>query len=416
MLGTSDDPTRVAGGPLEVVIAGGGVAALEAALALHELAGERVTLTLVAPSPEFVYRPMAVLEPFVELGPRTLALEEVATDLGATFVRATAASVDPEQRVLHTAEGDQLSYDVLLIAVGARPAALLPGADAMDPARMEESLGGLIEAIDEGTVHRLGFIAPGSAWPLPVYEVALLAKERARERGVKLDVTIITAERRPLGVFGEKVSSAVAGLLVGSRIELVTGAWVHSSGGRLTLHPAGTEVALDRLVAVPKLMGPEVAGLPADADGFLPTGPDGRVTGVERVYAAGDATDFPVKWGGIAAQQADAAATSIAGLAGVLSVADQFDGVVHGVLLVSRERQRLYFTARIEDGRAEDSRVSDTPTFSPEAKIAARHLSPYLDALWAAGPRWVAQQLSWEAVMARLEERFGDSAGWAEQD
>ena len=411
MPATSDDPGRAANQPFEVVIAGGGVAALEAALALHELAGERVRMTLVAPTPEFVYRPMAVLEPFVDLAPRSLPLEELAADVGATFLRATVASVDPEQRVAHTAEGDALSYDALLIAVGARPAALLPGADAMDPSRMEESFGGLIEAIDEGTVHRLGFIAPSTTWPLPVYEVALLARERAGERGLKLDVTIITAERRPLEVFGERVSSAVAGLLVGSRIELVTGAWVHSSAGRMILHPEGREVALDRLVAVPKLLGPELAGLPADADGFLRTGPDGGVTGLERVYAAGDATDFPVKWGGIAAQQADAAAASITALAGILTVAEPFDGVVHGVLLVSRERQRLYFSARIERGCAEQSRVSDTPTLPPEAKIAARHLGPYLDALWAAGPRWVAQQLSWEAVLARLEERFGDSAG-----
>ncbi len=411
MPASSDEPAYEADRPFEVVIAGGGVAALEAALALQELAGECVRMTLVAPSAEFVYRPMAVLEPFVHRAPRSLPLAEVAADVGASFERDTVASVDADQRVLHTADGLALPYDALLIAIGARPAALLPGADAMDPSRMEESLRGVIEAIDGGSVHSLGFIAPSSAWPLPVYEVALLAKERARERGVELDVTVITAEHRPLGVFGEKVSSAVAGLLAGSRIRLVTGAWVHSSAGRLIVHPEGREVQLDRLVAVPKLMGPEIAGLPADVDGFLPTAPDGQVAGIDRVYAAGDATDFPVKWGGIAAQQADAAAASIAALAGVPMKAEPFDGVVHGVLLVSRGRERLYFSARIDRGRAEDSRVSDKPTFSPEAKIAARYLGPYLDALWVAGPRWVAQQLSWEAVLSRLEERFGDSAG-----
>jgi len=409
MLLSGDHPEAAAGRPLEVVVAGGGVAALEALLALHELAGERVKLTLVAPSAEFVYRPMAVLEPFVHRGPRTLPLAEVATDVGASFKRDALESIDAEQRVVHTAGGLALAYDALLIAIGARAAALLPGADAMDPSRMEESLNGLIEAIDDGAVHKLGFIAPSSAWPLPVYEVALLAKERARERAVKLDITIITAERRPLGVFGERVSTAVAGLLVGSRIELITGAWVDSPAGRVTLHPEGREVQLDRLVAVPKLMGPEIAGLPADADGFLPTGPDGVVAGVDRVYAAGDATDFPVKWGGIAAQQADAAAASIAALAGVTTAEDLFDGVVHGVLLLSRGRQRLYFSARIDRGHATDSRVSDKPTFAPEAKIAARYLGPYLDALWVAGPRWVAQQLSLEAVLARVEERFGDA-------
>ncbi|MGA2926841.1 MAG: FAD-dependent oxidoreductase [Solirubrobacteraceae bacterium] len=411
MSARTEDPSPQPAKPLEVVIAGGGVAALEAALALHELAGDRVRLTLVAPSAEFVYRPMAVLEPFVHRGPRTLPLAEIAADVGATFERDTVAAVDARARVLHTGDGLALAYDALLIAIGARPAALLPGADSMDPARMEDSLSGLIEAIDDRSIHRLGFIAPSSTWPLPVYEVALLAKELARERDLELDVTVITAEQRPLGAFGDKVSSAVAGLLAGGKIELITGAWVHSVAGKLTLHPEGREIQLDRLVAVPKLMGPEVAGLPADADGFLETGADGRVVGVEHVYAAGDATSFPIKWGGIAAQQADAAAASIATLAGVQIDEHLFDGIVHGVLLASRGRERLYFSARIAGGHVEDSRVSDEPTSSPEAKIAAHYLGPYLDALWAAGPRWVAQQLSWEALLRRLEDRFGDTAG-----
>ncbi len=412
MAARSDDPSPGAGRPLEVVIAGGGVAALESALALHELAGERVRMTIVAPSAEFVYRPMSVLEPFVHRGPRTLPLAEVAEDVEAIFERDAVASVDPERRVLHTADGLALAYDALLIAIGARPAAVLPGADAMDPARMEDSLGGLIEAIDDGSVRRLGLLAPSPSWPLPVYEIALLVKERARERGIDLDVTVITAEQRPLGVFGDEVSSAASGLLAANGIHLATGGWLHSSAGRLMLHPEGREVQFDRLVAVPKLIGPEIAGLPFDLEGFLPTAPDGRVVGVERVYAAGDGTDFPVKWGGIAAQQADAAAQSIAALAGVPTAAQPFDGVVNGVLLVSRGRERLYFSARIERGRAEASRVSDQPTFEPEAKIAARYLGPYLDAMWVAGPRWVAQQLSWEGVLPRLEARYGDSAGW----
>ncbi len=50
--------------PLRVLIAGGGVAGLEALLALRDLAGERVQLTLLSPEREFVYRPMAVAEPF----------------------------------------------------------------------------------------------------------------------------------------------------------------------------------------------------------------------------------------------------------------------------------------------------------------------------------------------------------------
>lgn len=50
--------------PFHTVIAGGGVAGLEAALALRELAAEQVATTLLTPSRDFVYRPMTVLEPF----------------------------------------------------------------------------------------------------------------------------------------------------------------------------------------------------------------------------------------------------------------------------------------------------------------------------------------------------------------
>ncbi len=40
--------------PVRVLIAGGGVAALEATLALRTLAEERVAITLVAPESDFV--------------------------------------------------------------------------------------------------------------------------------------------------------------------------------------------------------------------------------------------------------------------------------------------------------------------------------------------------------------------------
>ena len=43
-----------------VLIAGGGMAALEAALALRDLAGERLTVTMLAPDRHFTYRPLSV--------------------------------------------------------------------------------------------------------------------------------------------------------------------------------------------------------------------------------------------------------------------------------------------------------------------------------------------------------------------
>jgi sulfide:quinone oxidoreductase len=373
---------------LEVVIAGGGVAALETAFALHQLAGDRVKLTLLAPTADFIYRPVAVLEPFVGVPPRQLALAKVAAELSATLEHDSLAAVDCDRRVLHTGGQRELRYDALVVAVGARTGEVLPGVVAMDVLRMNESLHGLIEEIDSGSVRSLAFVAPRSTWPLPAYEVALLARRRAREQNVDLDIAIITAEQQPLAVFGESVSAGVAGLLADADIQLMVGACVKSSSGKLIANPGERELRFDRVVAVPRLAGPAITGLPADADGFLAVTSHCEVSGVERVYAAGDATDFPVKFGGIAAQQADAAAASIASMAGVPTEPRPFDGTVHGVLLSGRKQGSLYFTARIEGGLALDSRIGETPTWASEAKIAARYLGPYLDELWAAGPPW----------------------------
>lgn len=373
---------------LEVVIAGGGVAALETALALHVLAGDRVKLTLLAPTTDFIYRPVAVLEPFVRAPPRRLALARVAAELGATLEHDGLAAVDCDRRVLHTVGQRELRYDALVVAVGARICEVLPDVVAMDISRMDESLRGLIAEIDSASVRSLAFVAPRAAWPLPAYELALLGRRHARSRNVDPDIMIVTEEQQPLAAFGESVSAALAGLLADADIQMMVGARVESSAGKLIANPGERELRFDRVVAVPRLAGPAITGLPVDVDGFLPVTSYCEVSGVERVYAAGDATDFPVKFGGIAAQQADAAATMIASMAGAPIEPRPFTGIVHGVLLSGGTQGSLYFTARIEGGLARDSRISENPTWSSEAKIAARYMGSYLDELWAAGPPW----------------------------
>ncbi len=106
---------------VRVVIAGGGVAALEAMLALRTLAEDRVALQLVAPEREFTYRPLAVVEPFRvgEVGRFPLATLTKAA--GAELRQGMVTSVDPERHVVVGDSGEETSYDVLLLALGARP-------------------------------------------------------------------------------------------------------------------------------------------------------------------------------------------------------------------------------------------------------------------------------------------------------
>ncbi|MBV8431005.1 MAG: hypothetical protein JO244_07585, partial [Solirubrobacterales bacterium] len=147
--------------------------------------------------------------------------------------------------------------------------------------------------------------------------------------------------------------------------------------GRIEIKPGARSLHVERIVALPQLLGPAAEGVPEVLDGFIPVDERCRVWGLDRVWAVGDATDFPVKMGGIAAQQADTAAADIARLAGAAIEPIPFQPEIHAVLLGGR--QPLYLSAHLTGGHGMTSVFADTPSWSPGAKIAARYLSPYLE-------------------------------------
>jgi sulfide:quinone oxidoreductase len=372
-------------GPFNVVVAGGGVAALETAFALRALAGETVAITLVAPDNEFVYRPMTVGEPFA-LGPaRRYQLAQIANDVGAELITGSFSWVDAPQRLVHVEGAARLHYDALVLAVGARTQVRHPHAITIDDRRLDDALHGMIEDIEGGYLHDIAFVIPGPfAWPLPVYELALMTASRAREMNTELAVTIVTTEDDPLAVFGDGASSGVARLLHDHGITTITSSRCEvPDARRVVIFPGDRHLVVDRVVALPELRGPAVRGLQAGFRGFIPVDEHSKVRGVERVFAAGDATDFPVKHGGLAAQQADAAAQAIAALAGIDIDPKPLDAVIRGILLTGGEPR--YLTAQLIAGHGYRSEITDTPTWSPPTKIAARYLAPYLDELGVSG-------------------------------
>ncbi|MCW3066231.1 MAG: hypothetical protein JWN32_3403 [Solirubrobacterales bacterium] len=368
---TSDD--------FHIVIVGGGVAALEATLALRDVTGPRPRITLIAPDEHFVYRPMTVREPFAYAAACRYELADIARDLGVDLLRDRFGWVDAERRVAHTEGGEAIAYDALLLAVGTRLYQRFPRAVTIDDRCMDELLHGLIQDVEGGYARRLAFVAPARmAWPLPLYELALMTSARAYDMGVEVSITIATPEDSPLAIFGLGASQAVARLLDDAGIETIPNAYVEVPQSReLVVNPGAHRLEFDRIVALPELMGPSIRGLPAGEHGFIRVSPYGQVRGVGGVYAAGDATDFPVKHGGIAAQQADTAAASIAALAGAPIEAKPFHPTIRGVLLTG-QRPR-YLTAQITGGHGFSSEITEEPTWSPATKIAARYLAPYLD-------------------------------------
>jgi sulfide:quinone oxidoreductase len=367
--------------PFRIVIAGGGVAALETALALNDLATDLVSLTLLAPDPDFVYRPMTVREPFAYGRARRYPIAAIAADAGAELVADRLSWIDPEHQSIHTDAGDELVYDALVLALGARAVERYAHALTIDDRRLDDLLHGLVQDVESNYVRRLAFVVPARmAWPLPIYELALMTARRAYDMNTELAVTVVTPEDAPLAIFGLGASHGVSQLLAEAGIATVTSAYVQVPNSRhLVVMPGDRHFEVDRIVALPELYGPAVRGLDVGEHGFIDVDPYCRVRDIKYVYAAGDATAFPVKHGGIAAQQADVAATSIAALAGAPVEPKRFHPVIHGMLLTGGAPR--YLTARITGGHGFSSEITDTPTWTPATKIAAKYLAPYLDQL-----------------------------------
>ena len=364
--------------PTKVLICGGGTAGLEAALALHRLAGDRVATTVLAPDTDFSYRPLSVLSPFAAGGAMSYPLERVAADAGFTHVHDRLERVDVAGHEVHTLNGRRLPYDVLLVASGAHAIAPFSQGVAFtgSPAD-EERLHGLVQDVEGGYVHSLAFVVPeGNTWPLPLYELALMFAERAFSLWVELDLHLVTPETAPLALFGPEAARELAALLAAAGIAVHTGARAEPIGhDSLRLAPADTTLQVERIVTLPLMEGPRIAGLPSDAQGFLVTDPHGRVLGTPDVYAAGDVTAFPIKQGGLACQQADAAAASIAAGAGAAVEAEPFTPVLRG-MLVTEGRAR--FLRR--DPAAGDA-VAGRALWWPPSKVAGRELAGYLEGL-----------------------------------
>jgi len=174
-------------------------------------------------------------------------------------------------------------------------------------------------------------------------------------------------------VFGARASEAIRDLFETREIALRTQETpVAFAGNVLSLSPAG-QIETEAVVALPRLEGPRLPGIPCDPAGFVPTDDFGRVGSEVDVYAAGDLTQFPLKQGGIATQQADVAAASIAARAGADVEVRPFRPVLRGLLLTGTVPR--FLRARV--GTADS--VADTEAlWWPPAKIVGRYLAPFL--------------------------------------
>jgi sulfide:quinone oxidoreductase len=360
--------------PVRVVIAGGGVAALEALVALRSLAPSRITATVATDATSFFYRPLLVGEPFGLGRPRRYALDAICSDLGAKLVGNRVHEVLPDQHLVRTGAG-LIAYDVLLMCPGARAFPAFRDGVTFERELSPEDFDEALADFSDGMAPHIAIVVPdGVSWTLPAYELALLtAAWGERHHPDTSLVTLVTHERVPVEAFGATVSRAMLDVLDTAHVAVRTG--VHPDVVTSTsLRAGGSWMGADRIISLPQLSGPVVGGLPSDARGFIRADERGRVLDVDDVYVAGDASTFPIKQGGLAAQQADRVVADIVRRAG--GEAPEPEGLVLRGLLATSDGPR-YLRAELAD-------IERTSTFSSEAlwwppsKVAAHWLAPYL--------------------------------------
>ena len=359
-----------------VVVAGSGPAALEAVLALRALGGEQVAITMVTPASHFQYRPLAVLEAFERGSVWRLELARFAADQDVTLRRASVSRVDADRRRIRTADGADVPYTRLLMAVGAQAIPWLTGALTFPADDANLGFRAMLDDAAAGRTRRIAFVQPPEThWSLPLYELALLTAGRVREvASDAVELLVATPEEEPLQDFGEKASRLVRDRLADCGIGLVTGATaVDFSDGWLRLG-SGARLPVDHVVALRRLEGRRVRGVPLTQQGFLPIDDHMRIPGRPEVFAAGDGCAFRIKQGGIATQQADAAAEAILADLGFPIAPRPFRAVLRGVLLT--DEAASYLQADVADGEGLAPRAWSL--WWPPGKIAGRYLSPYL--------------------------------------
>ena len=378
----------------QVVIVGGGVAAIEALLALHDLVGHRIGITMIAPEREFLYRPVTVAEAFERGEARAYPLEEIARYAGGRRLLTDAVSrVEADERVAVTVGGVRVAYDRLIVASGARSRPPFPGAVTFRGRADVPLLRDVLADLTSGRAGSVALTLPSEPmWALPLYEMALMTAAHLRDHGSAAEVWLVTPEEEPLELFGSAAARAIGPMLAARGIRVRTSSRPAQVRGRALLMAGAGEIYVDRVITLPVLEGPGIEGLPVDQHGFIKVDAYGRVASLENVYAAGDATAFPLKQGGLAAQQADCVAERIAADLGAAVSPKPFAPVLRGLLITGgaplylrSEPQRLsrpvtvaVDTPRFRYSAREATAAAGQPLWWPPAKIAGRYLAPFL--------------------------------------
>ncbi|MBS0204579.1 MAG: FAD-dependent oxidoreductase [Planctomycetes bacterium] len=309
-----------------VLVLGGGFGGLEALFYLKYQLGDRADLTLVSDEPKFFFKPNTIYIPFGQ------APEKFEVDLSRPlkkqsihFVNSTVESVDPDKHAVITRSGN-LNYDYLVIATGAKMRSKeIPGLyehaitvwTPDDMLRLRDRIAWAKERAAGNNRTRFVFlIPPNNRCSGPLYEMVMMLDTHLRQSGCRdlVDLVYATKEEAYIEAFGPRLNTVVADEFRTRNIEGHTGYVVTGIEPGMISFQNGEKLAYDVLVSFPPYVASTLfEQLPSTERGFIEVENDSRrVRGQDRIFAVGDAANFPIKQAFLALLQGDAAGDHVA--------------------------------------------------------------------------------------------------------
>jgi sulfide:quinone oxidoreductase len=332
-----------------VCILGGGIGGVVAANRLKKRLGSTARIILIDKNPDHVFQPSFLN---VLVGKRRP--EQIKRSLGRLqrkgidFIRGEVTGIVPDQNLVKMVD-QELSYDYLIIALGAEPN--MRAVQGLREAAINlYSLEGILkikETVGEFNGGEVVILIPSKPYKCPAapYEAAFLLDAEFRRRDVRhrVGISIYTFEPLPMPTAGPEIGRAIKRFLVHRGINFAPGLTIETVNA-LTKEVRwvnGTTKKADLLITVPPHKAPEPvkkAGLVNEA-GWIPVDPKTLQTQHDNIFAIGDVTaiglegryksDNPLalpKAGVIAHHQAEVVAANLAVEIRSTGRRQQFDG------------------------------------------------------------------------------------------
>lgn len=284
---------------LRLVLVGGGHAMLPSLAQAQAWTDAGIDVTLVDPQQWLYYSGMVpeYLGGVYDEPDIRIDIVEMARRAGASVVSSAATALDPDRRVVTTADGTERPFDVVAVDVGAVNPGVPDGAVATKPIYRTRELAPHLEATlaDPAARLRLAIVGGGAAGA----EIAMNVTGRFQGAGRldALNLTIIEQANRLLPGFPAGMQKNVtrrlrargASIRVGATVQHVEstdrGAAVHTDRAHESPLPA------DAVLWATGTVGPsflQESGLSTDDRGFLHATSQLRTPSHPRIFAAGD--------------------------------------------------------------------------------------------------------------------------------